>query len=148
LAEAVGKFSKIAGLSAWQWRVLVSAPFVLLLGWARLSSRGYVKTRALLVPWHDSGLSPDDQLQLARETAYALAVAVKYGPWWPRCLLRSLVLGWYLARLGVPFDLRLGVPAGKGGASAFEAHAWVEHAGVVLNDRQDIATEYRPFRAL
>ena len=85
---------------------------------------------------------------MAQDTAYALAVAIKFGPWWPKCLLRSLALGWFLARRGIPFELRIGVP-GSGVADRavdFTAHAWVEVEDVVLNDSQDVAEKYQAFR--
>jgi len=89
-------------------------------------------------------------MSLAKDTAYALAVAVKYGPWRPLCLLRSLTLGWFLGRKGIPFEVKIGVPGGKVGTGQlgkpdFTAHAWVEHNGVVLNDKEDVASEYAAF---
>ena len=152
MAEAAGKFSKLAGLSAWQWWVILSSPLVLLATWARLRSGGYRRALAATQRAGISALPEGEQLARARDTAYALAVAVKFGPWWPKCLLRSLALGWYLGRQGIPFELRLGVPQGKTQVGAidkpdFSAHAWVEHAGVVLNDKPDVASEFAPFDA-
>ena len=145
-------WSRLASLSAWQWRVLLGAPWALSRTWISLRTRGYVKTLAALRPAQPSRLPAGRQLALARETAYALAVAVKYGPWRPRCLLRSLALGWFLGRKGIPFEVRIGVPGAKNvtspaGKLDFTAHAWVEHAGIVLNDQQDIAGEFAPFDA-
>jgi hypothetical protein len=146
------KLSRLIGLSWWQWRVLANTPWALLRTWSSLRLRGYGKTLAAMRPARPSELSADQQLGLARETAYAVAVAIKYGPWRPLCLLRSLVLGRFLGRKGIPFEVRIGVPGGKSVISAngnldFTAHAWVEHAGVVLNDKQDIANEFAPFDA-
>ena len=83
--------------------------------------------------------------------AFALSVAIKVGPWWPKCLLRSLTLGWLLSRRGIPFVIRIGVPVDTVAAKTkhsgdFQAHAWVEHAGIVLNDRQDIASDFSTFQ--
>lgn len=138
------------GMKRSQWRVILVAPYVLLLSWIRLNSSGYQGALGRIVPKSGSGMSAAEQLMLGKETAFALSVAVKFGPWWPRCLLRSLALGWFLARLGVPFEIRIGVPAGKGlsladGPVDFSAHAWVEHDGVVLNDRKDIARDFVAF---
>jgi hypothetical protein len=57
-----------------------------------------------------------------------------------------------LGRKGIPFELKIGVPAGQsdtgaGGTLDFNAHAWVEFEGVVLNDRADIADEFSAFGA-
>ena len=53
-------------------------------------------------------------------------------PWIPRsgrCLPNSLLLIAFLRRHGIHADLVLGVHT-----FPFEAHSWVEHGGVVLND--------------
>lgn len=47
------------------------------------------------------------------------------------CLERSLVLWWLLRRRGIGATFRLGARKASG---AFEAHAWVEFDGAVLND--------------
>jgi hypothetical protein len=57
------------------------------------------------------------------------------------CLSRSLALWWLLRRRGISADLRLGVALASG---VLEAHAWVEHNGRVLNDRQDVSERFRP----
>jgi hypothetical protein len=140
--------SKLTRLSGWQWRVLLSAPWVLASTALRLRYGGFRSTLARVQPAVSSCLTAQQQLTLARDTAFALAVAVKYGPWRPRCLLRSLALGRYLGRLGIPFEIRIGLPSGTESALAnpdFSAHAWVEHAGEVLNDRADAAQVYRAF---
>jgi hypothetical protein len=49
-------------------------------------------------------------------------------PFDSRCLIRSLVLVRILARRRIASSLVLGVST----TPAFEAHAWVEHAGVAL----------------
>jgi hypothetical protein len=59
----------------------------------------------------------------------------------PTCLPLSLML-WYLLRgRGVPAELRIGVRKTNG---VFTAHAWVEHAGQVVNDAPDVAQRYVP----
>jgi hypothetical protein len=152
VAEATARLSKLARLSSWQWWVLLSAPLVLSLTALRLRFGGFRRTLARLRRPSPSTLPAPEQLAVARDAAFALAVAVKYGPWRPRCLLRSLALGWYLGRLGIAFEIRLGLPAGTTAAPIpanpdFTAHAWVEHAGEVLNDRPDVAQTHRAFDA-
>ena len=141
---------RLARLSAWQWSVLLSAPILLLTTWVKLKSGGYGKTLAWVTADNVKPGEPGVRPALARDTAYALAVAVKYGPWRPRCLVRSMTLAWYLGRKGIPFELKIGVPVGlavKGQRIEpdFTAHAWVESGGVVLNDRENIAEEYSAF---
>jgi hypothetical protein len=58
------------------------------------------------------------------------------------CLTRSVYLQWLLRRRGIAADLRLGVQL-QGGELL--AHAWVEYAGVPINDAPDVAERYAPF---
>lgn len=146
----LGKWRQLGSLTAWQWYVLLASPFVLLLTWLRLRSGGYGKTLAWARPKNTPIPEPASALELANHTAYALAVSIKYGPWRPKCLVRSMALGRYLGRKGIPFELQIGVLAGQSviaadGTLDFNAHAWVEYGGVVLNDRSDIADEFSAF---
>jgi len=150
LADSPGRFRQLGQLTGWQWRVLLGSPFILFITWSRLRSVGYKQTLRKAQPVKQSRLSAAEQLELAKDTAYALAVAVKYGPWKPLCLLRSLALGWFLGRKGIAFDVRIGVPgeksiSGSEGKLDFSAHAWVEHAGVVLNDKEDVTGDFNVF---
>ena len=72
-----------------------------------------------------------------------LQLAVRWGPYRPNCLQRSLVLWWLLRQQGLGSEFRIGTRLRDG---VFEAHAWVERAGRVLNDRQDIGEHYTPFQ--
>jgi hypothetical protein len=58
------------------------------------------------------------------------------------CLTRAVFLQWLLLRRGIVSDLRIGVQL-QGGALL--AHAWVEYAGVPINDVYDVAERYAPF---
>jgi len=58
------------------------------------------------------------------------------------CLERSLVLCWLLRRRGIGGQLRIG--ARKQGGR-FEAHAWVEVDGSVLNDPHEPHLHFAPF---
>ena len=152
MVEAAARLSRLAALSPWQWRVLLTLPFILLITWLRLRLKGYRATLARTRPARLSGLGADAQLALARDTALAFAAAVKFGPWLPRCLLRSLALAGLLGRKGIPCVVRIGVPAGQSVLTAdgkldFTAHAWVECGGVVLNDREDVAVQFIPLEA-
>jgi hypothetical protein len=142
LIDRQDRISRLAGLNGMQWRVLLAAPFVLLMTWSRLGTRGYVRTLAATAPNAQSPLAAHEQLARAQQISYAFAVAVKYGPWRPQCLVRSLALGWLLGRHGVPFEMRIGVSEEQ---ADFGAHAWIEHAGVILNDRMEVGSDYKAF---
>lgn len=57
------------------------------------------------------------------------------------CLSQSLALARLLRRRGVVPTLQLGV---RLTGPKFDAHAWVEHDGRVLNDTQDVHTRFTP----
>lgn len=59
------------------------------------------------------------------------------------CLERSLVLWWLLEKRGMAADLRIGV---RKDAGHFEAHAWVECGGAVLNDAGEVHRHFVPFK--
>lgn len=58
------------------------------------------------------------------------------------CLERSIVLCWLLRSRGIPAELRVGA---QKHVERFEAHAWVECEGIVLNDADDIHSHFVPF---
>ena len=72
---------------------------------------------------------------------HTVRLAVRYSPW-SNCLRKSLVL-WYLLRCrGLNSELRIGMRRQDG---VFQAHAWIEHQGQVLNDIQGIRQLYSTF---
>ena len=87
-------------------------------------------------------------LEGARRLSWVVETAARRGPWRANCLQRSLLLWWYLYRRGLSGDLRIGVrrrPDGVPGTATLDFHAWVEHAGVVLNDVDDIRERFATF---
>lgn len=62
--------------------------------------------------------------------------------WGDNCLRRSLATWWFLRRQGVDTQLRIGV---RKHGPGIEAHAWLEHDGVVLTDQPDIGTAFPAF---
>lgn len=82
--------------------------------------------------------------EMAERIARAARSAERHGAVTPNCLERSLTLWWMLRREGIEGDLHIGARKDKSG---FEAHAWVEVKGVVLNDSTDIHKHYARFDA-
>jgi hypothetical protein len=74
---------------------------------------------------------------LARMTAGAARTLFFH----PTCLERSIGLWWSLRRNGFAAEIHIG---GRKDGGRFEAHAWVECAGAVLND---LSGEYLEFAA-
>jgi hypothetical protein len=58
------------------------------------------------------------------------------------CLQQSLTLWWLLQRRGIAAELRIGA---RKDAGRFEAHAWVESSGVVLNETSESHLHFVPF---
>ena len=108
-----------------------------------LRLRGYRRLTALLERTAPlDGPPPREAAETVAERAMRIAavvdVALRRGPFSGTCLERSLSLWWLLRRRGVESDLRLGVRRD----GEFEAHAWVEVDGVVLNDRSEPGGRY------
>jgi len=83
-------------------------------------------------------LTREEMMQLGA----LINLAARHVPFPATCLTRSLLLCWLLRRKGVEAQLRIGVRLTHGD---LEAHAWVEHAGTPINDRQDVSEQYAPF---
>ena len=120
----------------------LEALVLLLLAWAALR---IVPVRHLLpadrvIP--ESGVIPSDSegSRPAHDTALAvrgsLRAAVARLPLKPTCLAQSLVAGWMLRRRKIPHRFHLGARVKE----EFEAHAWVEAAGLVVAGEGDVAS--------
>ena len=84
----------------------------------------------------------EQTLDLARLAVTSVTRASRFSPWRASCLQQSLTLGWLLRRRGIDSQLRIGVRKEDG---RFEAHAWVEHQGVVLYDPGLNSERFVPF---
>lgn len=104
----------------------------------QLAEKLFLQARPLPV------LSPTLQRETALRVLRAVRSAELHGPAHPNCLERSMTLWWMLRRKGVEGELHIG--ARKEGPR-FEAHAWVELGGEVLNDGADVHEHYARFDA-
>jgi Transglutaminase-like superfamily len=75
-------------------------------------------------------------------TVRMVRAAARYGIGSPTCLDKSLALWWLLERQGISATLRIGTRKSNG---VFEAHAWVERDGAVLDDHQEPHFQYAAF---
>ena len=91
-----------------------------------------------------SSLPDDSQRETALRAVRAVRSVELHGPTNPNCLERSMTLWWMLRRDGVDGELHIG--ARKDGGR-FEAHAWVELGGQVLNDGAEVHQHYARFDA-
>lgn len=135
------KFGKFLALSGVERRLFLTAIL-----WSPLFSFG------LRIFGIERMLSWIDRVPLDRSKALPQAQlpsivaltnsAARIAPGSSTCLTRSLLLHWLLRRRGVVSNLRIGVQLMEG---RLDAHAWVEVAGMPINDVQDVALRYTPF---
>lgn len=79
------------------------------------------------------------------ETAWRMTQAAsRYGALRGNCLSKSLVLWHLLRRQGLNARLYVG---GRRDGTPFEAHAWVEMDGRVINDSADVRQRFAPFES-
>ncbi len=78
-------------------------------------------------------------LSAAPHLARLVDIAARHGLVRATCLDRSLVLWGLLRRRGIDSALQIG--ARKAGEQ-FEAHAWLEYQGAVLNDAADVRERF------
>ena len=77
----------------------------------------------------------------ARQIARVVAMASRHTPTTNTCLHRSLALWWVLGRRGLDSQLKMGARQSNG---RLDAHAWVEHSGVVINDDPEVTGASTP----
>ena len=109
--------------------------------WFGLRLLGLHRFRSWLIRDRISGQGNSSQDEIIR-VAGLVNIAARRAPFPSTCLSRSLLLTWILRRRGVGTDMRIGVRVTQG---ILDAHAWVEYAGMPINDRPDIAREFAPF---
>lgn len=79
-----------------------------------------------------------------RRAAQMVTAACRHYPLRSSCLPRTIVLWSLLRRGGIDADVRIGVRCDTQGE--YQAHAWLEWNGEVINDAGDIARQYLPFK--
>lgn len=134
-------FLQFNALSRVQQVTLFAAWARLPLFWLGLRMLGLPRFQAWLIktPAQCTGALTLPDIKALGET---VNIAARHTPFPATCLTRSLLLGWLLQRCGVQSDLRIGVRLIQG---TLDAHAWVECAGLPVNDRPDIARDFAPF---
>ncbi len=76
------------------------------------------------------------------KTCRMVRTAVHYALPHAGCLEQSLTLWYLLGVQGISASVRIGIPKQT---EPFEAHAWVEHEGVALNQLEQPHDHYVPF---
>jgi len=111
-----------------------------------LRLRGFRKTQAFLQRLLSTSSSEVDSSAAGRTdlTVRMVRAAVRHSPGHPTCLEESLALWWLLGRQKIASELRIGVRKHE---EKFEAHAWVERAGMALNEPEALHEHYAAFDA-
>ena len=128
-------------LSSRDRRTFLSAMALLPLFWIGLRVLGLQRLQTWLQrnPLPVAATLPTDEL---RHLGVLINSAAHHALGPANCLTRSLYLWWLLQRKGVPSQLRIGV---RLTGDVLEAHAWVEHAGIPINDRHDVSATFAAF---
>ena len=129
---------------SWGERWLLIETLVLLplldLGMRLLGLRRLRATLAWLAPAPGpAAASGPAGLSQALAVANVVQRAAWHSPLGSTCLTRSLVLWWLLRRRGIAGELCIGVAKE---AAQFQAHAWVECQGMVLNDDDQVRQRF------
>jgi hypothetical protein len=145
LKSAVDKWRGFWRLTGFERGIVVEAVVALTVSWAGLRLAGFRRWKAALTWLAPSSIenSPSDStLESARVIARMESAAARNLFFHPSCLEQSMVLWWLLRSRGIPVELRVG--ARKQG-ERFEAHAWVEFEGAILNDAGEEHVHFVPF---
>ena len=125
--------------------LLINAVFLLPIVATSLKTVGLRRTQSWLAR-HPLATTPPSTEQMranVRRTAQMVAAACRWYPFRSDCLPRTIILWSLLRRRGINADVRIGVRCDTQGE--FQAHAWLEWNGEVINDAGDVATQYLPF---
>ena len=124
------------------WRAVTLLPVV-----SRcLHTRGFQRTKENLAKKlvGGSAMAHGATVETLEKTCRMVSAGAHYGLGHPTCLEQSLVLWYLLEKQGISARLRIGV---RKSAEKFEAHAWVEHDGVPLNQSEEVHQHYAAFES-
>src|ERR1700722_17919472 len=130
------KWRRFRRLPPFKREIVVCAMVSLPLTEIGLRAMGFRRWKRLIEHFSLSGprrrdLESATQLNMAERIARAASSAELHGLGTPNCLERSLTLWWLLRREDIEAELHIGA---RKSDSRFEAHAWIELRGAVLND--------------
>ena len=149
----MGTWKRFWSLDRSDRRVVVELAALIVVTRAALRIAGYRRWMSIVSFFFPP--DPTDQaIQLSSKASEARAVSNRIARlnagaarrlfFRPTCLERSIGLWWVLRRRGIDAEVHIG---GRKAGGQFEAHAWVECAGAVLNDPSDEYRQFIPFGA-
>jgi Transglutaminase-like superfamily len=134
-------------LSGYARGIALEAAATLAATWVGLRLAGFRRWKAVLVRLAPGAVAPAAAMtpalvDSAREIARLEHAAARHLFFRASCLEESLTLWWLLRRRGIAAELRIGA---RKEAGRFEAHAWLEFDGEVLNDAGEKHPHFVPF---
>lgn len=138
-------FNKLRSLTPADFRVLLWTTFMLPAVGLRLRLQGFKPVYSWAHGRSNHRISAmadgtDRSIRLGR----MVNIAATRGLYRASCLCRSLVLLKAMQREGLQGELKIGIgkePRG-GHPAILNAHAWVEHGGLVINDAEGVASAH------
>jgi Transglutaminase-like superfamily len=105
---------------------------------------GMQRTQQALTRLSNSAISLTSDVRLIQiqKTSRLVEIAANYIPVWGNCLKKSLVLWFLLRRQGIVSELLIGARRLEG---EFQAHAWIEYQGIVINDTPNVRQSFAIF---
>ena len=135
----MGLMRRFWSLSGPDRRLALEAAMAIALTRTGLWIAGYNACIALAARFSGNKANSRFHKHPAERVATMLNATARHLPFHPTCLEQSIALWWMLRRRSYEAQLRLG---GRLEEDQFEAHAWIERGGIVLNDA---AGEYLTF---
>jgi len=141
------RYKQLLELSPSEVYIIFVALFLLPITAILLKIKGFNQTQRILNQLSkngsDSELSKERQKAKAQSITRMVSITASYGPCRVKCLNKSLVSRWLLRKRGITSDLKIG--ASKDSSENFNAHAWLEIQGVVINDSKDVGSRFSVF---
>jgi hypothetical protein len=127
--------------------LVCAAAVALAATWVGLRLVGFRRWKGLLVGFTpgaiDCSNATDSTLvDSARAVAHMEQAVARRLFFKTNCLEQSLALWWLLRRRGIAAEIRIGARKNEG---RFEAHAWVDFGGLVLNGTAETHVPFLPF---
>ena len=137
--------NKIGQLSRRERRLLLQSVLLLPLIHVALLVLGYSRLRGAmerLLPLKSIDISSSEMenRKRAHDIARIVSIAAGHGLYKATCLRRSLLVWWFLRGQGIQSRICFGV---RKMDRQLEAHAWVEHQGVVVNDSERVREAFQ-----
>ena len=145
----MGRWGKFRALSSRDRLNLVLFSLLLPLMDVGLRVLGYRRLRAFLaarprnLPKYEG--SEIAAVKTSKHVSYLVTVASRYGLYHATCLRRSLLIWWWLRRMGIQTELRIGIKKQDG---QLYAHAWIRLGNEIISDSLDVERNFSAFKDL